>query len=97
MTRALHIYFRKMQEEVFSTVTKIIPDTDFITKNTADLKTMLETIPEEDLNFEEDTFEKDFKIVLNSYKGQEEQVKNMTSLNCDQCGFRAASNRCLGA
>ena len=64
-------------------------------KNTAHLKTMLETIPESALSFEEDTFEKDLDIVLKSYKGQEEQVEKMTSLNCDQCGFRDASNRCL--
>ena len=50
-----------MQEEVFSSVTKIIPDTDFITKNTADLKAMLETIPKEALNYEEDIFKKRFQ------------------------------------
>ena len=78
-----------MQEEVFTTTNKIIPDTDFLTKNTADLKAMLETIPEEALNYEEDIFEKDFKVVLNSFEAQEE------SFNCDQCKFRAISKRCL--
>ena len=88
------IYFRKMQEEVFCTMVKIVPDTEFLT-NTADLKTMLEAIPEEAFNYEEDTFEKDFKVVLNSQKGHEEESDKMTSFNCDQCSFRATSKRCL--
>ena len=69
-----------MQEEVFITTNKIIPDSDFLTQNTTDLKAMLATIPEEALNFEEDIFEKDFKDVLNSFKEEEEQSDNMTSL-----------------
>ena len=84
-----------MQEEVFSTTNKIIPDSDFLTQNTADLKAMLETIPEEALNFDEDIFEKDFKVVLNSVKEQDVQSDNMTSLTCHQCSFRATSKRCL--
>ena len=63
-----------MQEEVFSTNTKIMQDTDFITGNTADLKVMLETIPEEGLNYDEDILEKDFKVVLNPHK--EPSLKN---------------------
>ena len=86
-----------MLEEVFTTTNKIIPDTDFLTQNTADLKAMLETIPEEALNYEEDIFEKDFKVVLNSFEGQEEKSDNMTSFNCDQCKFRGTSERCLYA
>ena len=39
---------------------------DFLTKNTADLKAMLEAIPKETLAYQEDIFEKDFKEVLNS-------------------------------
>ena len=82
------------QEEVFSSEGSIFPDTDFITMNTADLKLMLETIPEEVLNYDEDVFEKDFKTVLNSEK-VEEEVNHMESYRCNECNFRATSKRCL--
>ena len=83
-----------VNEEVFSTGAKIIPDTDFITMNTADLKLMLEAIPAEVLNYEEDVFEKDFKEVLNSEKVKAEK-DCMQSYPCDECNFRATSRRCL--
>ena len=91
-----------MQEEVFSTNTKIIRDTDFITKNTADLKVMLETITEDALNYDDDIVEKYFKVVLNPYKEafpkeQGEQDDKMTSFNCYDCRCRATSKRCLFA
>ena len=85
-----------IKEEVFSTGVKIIPDTDFITMNTADLKLMLEAIPEEVLNYEEDVFEKDFQIVLNS-ETIEAEVDHMESYRCNECNFRATSKRCLKA
>ena len=51
---------------------QIVPDQNFITQNTADLKLMLESIPEEALNYDMDIFEKDLKEVLNSAEGQED-------------------------
>ena len=85
-----------MKEQTFSDVVKILPDQDFLTKNTADLKAMLEAIPESSLTFEEDTFEKDFKLVLNSVK-EEGPCDNMITFQCDQCSFRGGSGRCLNA
>ena len=38
---------------------------------------------------------KDFKVVLNSHSGKEEESDNMMSFHCDKCNFRATSNRCL--
>ena len=53
-------------EEFINKAVKIQPDQDFLTKNTTDLKPMLEAIPENLLYIEEDVFETDFKQVLNS-------------------------------
>ena len=86
----------KVQEEFISPAVKILPDHDFLTKNTADLKAMLESIPKEALFYEEDVFEKDFKLVLNSVK-EEQKSDDMTSYCCEECNFRATSKRCLSA
>ena len=51
----------KTKVEVSNNVIKIVQNQDFLTKNTADLKAMLEAIPKESLAYEEDVFEKDFK------------------------------------
>ena len=58
---------RRNQDD-YSNVMKIVPDQDFLTQNTADLKTMLDAIPNESLEYEVDVFEKGFKEVLNSEK-----------------------------
>ena len=87
---------RRPQEEVFSDIVTIVPDQDFLTQNTADLKAMLEGIPKEALPYEEDVFEKDFKLVLNSEE-KEENSDIMLSYNCNKCKFRAGSKRCLQA
>ena len=75
---------------------KIVPDPNFITQNTADLKAQLEAIPKEALEFEEDVFENDFKLVLNSVK-EESCRGNPNRYNCTKCNFRASSKRCLNA
>ena len=75
---------------------KIIPDKDFLTQNTADLKAMLEAIPKEALSYQEDIFEKDFKEVLSSVDNvKREESKDMQSYNCNNCSFRGSSPRCL--
>ena len=84
------------QEEFISPAVKITPDQDFLTKNTADLKIMLEGIPKEALWYEEDVFEKDFKEVLNSVENNQES-NEMTSFCCEECNFRGTSLRCLKA
>ena len=83
-----------MQEEVSTKGAKIIPDTDFITMNTADLELLLEAIPEEALNYDEDIFEKDFKEILKLEK-VEIEADRMESYICNECNFRATSKRCL--
>ena len=75
---------------------EIIPDQNFITQNTAELNLMLESIPQEVLNYDEDIFEKDFKEVLNSAEIKYDQ-EDMSSFKCDKCKFRATSARCLNA
>ena len=85
------------KEEEFSSIgQQILPDKDFLTKNTADLKLMLEAIPQDTLAYDEDTFEKDFKLILNSVKN-ESQSDRMISLKCEKCNFRGSSRRCLNA
>ena len=83
-----------MQEEVSPKGAKIIPVTDFITMNTAYLKLLLEAIPEEALNYDEDIFEKDFKEILKSEK-VEIEADRMKCYRCNECNFRATSKRCL--
>ena len=48
---------------------------------------MLESIPEETLNYDKDVFEKDFKEVLNSVE-VEKDPGDMSSLKCKECKFR---------
>ena len=84
----------KPQNKFVSSVVKIIPDNSFLTKNTADLKLMLETIPIEALEYDEDAFEMDFKLVLNSGEKQT-QTDSMESFKCEECNFRASTRRCL--
>ena len=79
-----------------SSKSEIVPDQNFITQNTADLKALLDSIPEEALNYDEEVFEKDFKEVLNSADVEYDQG-DMNSLNCDECKFRATTKRCLKA
>ena len=81
-------------EEFTSEPVKILPDLHFLTKNTADLKLMLESIPEKHLWFEENVFEKDFKLVMNSVKSEPEPA-SMNRYQCDMCLFRGTSRRCL--
>ena len=71
-----------------------VPDKESLTKNTADLKKMLEAISREALTYEEDVFEKDFKEILNSNKTDDEP-DNMLSYKCNQCQFKASSKSCL--
>ena len=61
---------------------KIFPDQDFLTMNTADLKEILEAIRKEALCYEENVFEKDFKLVLNSVK-EERKTNDMISYCCE--------------
>ena len=75
---------------------KVIPDQEFLTKNTCELKAMLEAIPEEALNYNEDTFEKDIKRVLGS-KDTARISEDMTSFKFDKCNFRASPEICLRA
>ena len=58
---------------------KVVPDQNVIAQNTAELKAMLEAIPKEALEYEEDVFEKDFKLVLSSEK-EEAYPGNLNSL-----------------
>ena len=85
----------KTQEEV-KPVVIIVPDIEFLTQNTADLKAILEAIPKEALEFEEDVFEKDFKLVLNS-EVETDDLNQTNSYSCELCNFRASSKRCLKA
>ena len=64
--------------------------------NTADLKASLDAIHKEAIPYEQDVFEKDFKLILNSEKNNEES-DDMKSFNCDYCKVRASSKRCLKA
>ena len=67
---------------------KLVPDQQFLTSNISELKAMLESILEEALNYDKDTFEMDLKEVL----GPEDKVRisdKMKSYNCDECQFRA--------
>ena len=75
---------------------KIVPDKDFLTMNTADLKASLDAIYKEAIPYEQDVFEKDFKLILNS-ENNDEESDNMKSFNCDYCKVRASSKRCLKA
>ena len=68
------IFSRKGQEEFTSQAVKILPDQDFLTKNTAELKEMLEAIPKEALCYEENVFEKDFKLVSILLKKSKKQM-----------------------
>ena len=83
-------------EEFINPAVKIPPYQDFLTKNTADLNSMLETIPENLLYIEEDVFEKDFKQVLHSVE-YEPDLNTMKSYQCDECNFRGTSKKCLKA
>ena len=74
---------------------KIIPDQDFFTNNTAELKELIEAIPNVALCYEENVFEKDFKLVLNFVK--EGQKNYRISYCCEECNFRASSQRGLKA
>ena len=56
---------------------------------------MLEVIPKEALWYEEDVFEKDFKLVLNSVKKDQQESKDMESYCCEECKFMATSQKCL--
>ena len=85
-----------VNEEYIGIATKIYPDQDFLTKNTADLKSMLESIPSELLWFDENVFEKDIKTVLNSVK-TEPEPDNVKRYECEQCNFRGTSKKCLKA
>ena len=87
------------EEEFVSSGLKIIPDQEFLTQNTADLKARLEAIPKDTLIYQEDIFEKDFKEVLNSVDidNKMEDYKDIHSYNCDDCKFRSSSPRCLKA
>ena len=85
---------RRNQEE--TALVKIVPDQNFLTQNTADLKAWLEAIPKEAFIYEEDLFEKDFKEILNSEK-VELFPDNKNKYNCNQCNIRASSKRCLKA
>ena len=60
---------------------EVIPDENFLTQNTADLKALLESIPQEILNYDEDVFEKDFKEILNSTQ-EEYDKSDMSSFKC---------------
>ena len=84
------------QVEFVSSIVTITPDNNFLTINTADLKLMLEAIPKEALEYDEDAFEKDFKLVLNSGE-QQTQQENMESFQCEECNLKAGSRRCLSA
>ena len=81
-----------IEEELVSSVVKIDPDLDFLTKNTADLKVMLEAIPKNKLLYDEDAFEKDFKLILNSVE-KDVQTEAMISFKCEKCNFRGSSKR----
>ena len=92
----VNVLKNQMKEEVFSATVRIEPDQDFLTKSTADLKAMLESISKESLHYEEDAFEMDFKLVLNSVEDIKDTGNN-TRYQCDQCKFRGHSRRCLRA
>ena len=57
---------------------------------------MLEAIPKEALECDEDAFKKYFKLILNSGEKQT-QHDTMESFKCEECSFRASSRRCLSA
>ena len=54
----------------------------FLTLNTADLRTILESI-QNDLPYKEEVFEKDFLEILNS-NPEEDMQEDMTSYICDK-------------
>ena len=83
----------RTNEPVNSNIKKIVPDQEFLTSNTSDLKAMLGAIPLEALIYEENVFEKDFMTILNCEK-KEEESDAMASYNCEKCKFRASSKRC---
>ena len=74
------------RNQVKTNTVRIVPDQNFITQNTADLKAWLDAIPKEALEYGEDVFEKDFKLVLSSEK-EEESPSNLNIYNCDLCKF----------
>ena len=93
--RTEELFSEKEKNEFISPAVKITPDQDFLTMNTADLKAMLEVIPKEALWYEEDVFEKDFKLVLNSVKKDQQESEDMESYYCEECKFKATSQKCL--
>ena len=74
---------------------KIIPDDEFLTKNTKDLEEMLSQIPKESLYTEEEEFYEDVQEVLNK---KEDNLVSKTpgKFLCQDCKFKAGSNKAMG-
>ena len=71
---------------------KIIPDDEFLTKNTKDLEKFLSQIPKESLYTGEEEFYEDVQEVLNK---KEDNLASKTpgKFLCQDCKFKAGSNK----
>ena len=77
-------------------IKRIVPDVEFLTQNTTDLKEMLEGLPEGVVYTDEETFQQDFDEILNE-KVEHEEANTLGRFRCDKCKFKVFSQRALRA
>ena len=77
-------------------IRKIVPNVEFLTQNTADLKEMLEGLPEGVRYTDEENFQQDFDEILNE-KVEHEETNTLGRFRCDTCKFKVFSQRALRA
>jgi hypothetical protein len=77
-------------------IKKIVPDNEFLTQNTKDLKEMLEALPQDAFYTGVDEFEDDFNDILNE-KVEEEKSCVDGRFRCNDCKFKTSSRRALRA
>ena len=85
-------YVRKLVPDELIKI--IVPDKEFLTRNTKDLEDMLKALPKETFYTEDIEFQKDFKDILNE---KVDDCNTNDKFTCDQCKFKASSARCLNA
>ena len=77
-------------------IKKIVPDQEFLTMNTKDLEEMLKALPEEAFYAGKKEFQDDFDTILNE-KVEIKTVEPGTRFRCNECKFKASSQRALRA
>ena len=77
-------------------IKKIVPDNEFLTQNTKDLKEMLEALPQDVLYTGPDEFEDDFNDILNEKVDKESPCAG-GRFQCNDCKFKTLTQRALRA